>query len=255
MIEQLLALPPTCANSSPTHCAPRCSHRPTDPPRPGALLCDSANAYATATTLARLAGRGITGAAVALALALDAAAHAAAQVSRPELVSTGPAVEGLHERDTARAYKELVQGARGSLRISTFTYHDGSPCAQVAHRADGRSPGLARAPAHQHRPATGGHDASGAAHRRIRGAALAARLARSRKRGRGSARQGDRRRRRHRTRYRRSPKPRSSATSRLASCLATARSPPGSPSTSRRSSTGAASCRRRDRDVPRRSQG
>lgn len=123
MIEPLLALP--------AHVREQLAHAlragllvaPYEPTAVGALLGDSASADTAAEVLAELARRGITGAAVALAL--EAAALAAAQVQRPELVWSGPEVEGLHARDTARVYEELVRGARRSLWISTFTYYDG----------------------------------------------------------------------------------------------------------------------------------
>ncbi len=76
-----------------------------------------------AACLGEFDARGIPGAAVALAL--EAAGVAAASASRPELVWSGPEVPGLHARDTARVYEELIQGARRSLWISTFTYYDG----------------------------------------------------------------------------------------------------------------------------------
>ncbi|MGI8802084.1 MAG: DISARM system phospholipase D-like protein DrmC [Solirubrobacteraceae bacterium] len=73
--------------------------------------------------LGRLADRGISGPAVALAL--DAVAAAAAQVDRPDLVWSGPAVPGLQARDTRRVYEELVAGAERSIWVSTFAYYDG----------------------------------------------------------------------------------------------------------------------------------
>lgn len=73
--------------------------------------------------LTKLDGRGISG--VAVALALETASSATAAAPRPELVWSGPEVPGLHARDTARVYEELIGGARRSLWISTFTYYDG----------------------------------------------------------------------------------------------------------------------------------
>lgn len=97
------------------------------PPYPraavGALLGDPAAASVATECLGALAGRGYGGPAVALAL--DAAALVSGQAIRPELVWSGPEVDGLHARDTARVYEELVGGARRSLWISTFTYFDG----------------------------------------------------------------------------------------------------------------------------------
>jgi len=73
--------------------------------------------------MAKLQARGVSPAAISLVL--DAATAAAAQITRPELVWTGPEVPGLHARDTARVYEELVAAASRSLWISTFTYYDG----------------------------------------------------------------------------------------------------------------------------------
>jgi phosphatidylserine/phosphatidylglycerophosphate/cardiolipin synthase-like enzyme len=56
---------------------------------------------------------------------LDAVAAAAAQVDRPDLVWSGPAVAGLQARDTRRVYEELVAGAERSIWVSTFAYYDG----------------------------------------------------------------------------------------------------------------------------------
>ncbi|MDX6507974.1 MAG: hypothetical protein QOG06_2618, partial [Gaiellaceae bacterium] len=68
---------------------------------------------AVCAALGRLAERGILGPAVALAL--DAVASATAQVDRPDLVWSGPAVAGLQARDTRRVYEELVAGAQRSI--------------------------------------------------------------------------------------------------------------------------------------------
>ncbi len=78
---------------------------------------------AVCVALGRLADRGIPGPAVALAL--DAVATAAAQIDRPDLVWSGPAVAGLQARDTRRVYEELVAGAEQSIWVSTYAYYDG----------------------------------------------------------------------------------------------------------------------------------
>jgi phosphatidylserine/phosphatidylglycerophosphate/cardiolipin synthase-like enzyme len=67
--------------------------------------------------------RGIPGPAVALAL--ETASRAAADMPRPDLVWSGPEVPGLHARDTRRVYEELVASAERSLWISTYAYYDG----------------------------------------------------------------------------------------------------------------------------------
>ena len=78
---------------------------------------------AVAAALRALADRDIGGAAVALAL--RAAASAAAAITRPDLVWSGPPVAGLHARDTRQVYDELVGSATRSLWISTYAYFDG----------------------------------------------------------------------------------------------------------------------------------
>ena len=67
--------------------------------------------------------RGIPGPAVALAL--EAASRAVADMPHPDLVWSGPEVPGLHARDTRRVYDELVASAERSLWISTYAYYDG----------------------------------------------------------------------------------------------------------------------------------
>ena len=78
---------------------------------------------AVAAALRALADRDIGG--VAVALALRAAASAAAAITRPDLVWSGPPVAGLHARDTRQVYDELVGSATRSLWISTYAYFDG----------------------------------------------------------------------------------------------------------------------------------
>jgi phosphatidylserine/phosphatidylglycerophosphate/cardiolipin synthase-like enzyme len=78
---------------------------------------------AVAAALRALADRDIGGAAVALAL--RAAASAAAAITRPDFVWSGPPVAGLHARDTRQVYDELVSSATRSLWISTYAYFDG----------------------------------------------------------------------------------------------------------------------------------
>ncbi len=84
---------------------------------------------AVCAALLALDGRGIT--AAAIALALDAATDAASSVPRTDLVWSGPEAEGLRARDTRRVYDELVSAARVSIWISTYAYWDG----QLAFRS------------------------------------------------------------------------------------------------------------------------
>lgn len=99
------------------------------------VVGEGAAAAAVAQALARLDGSGVSPAAVALVL--DAAAAAAARSLRPELVWSGPEVPGLHARDTARVYDELIAGARHSLWISTYVYYEGQKAFRtLAQRID-----------------------------------------------------------------------------------------------------------------------
>ncbi len=87
------------------------------------------------TALAQIDSSGVSPTGVSLAL--EAAAHAQSRVRRPELVWSGPEVAGLHARDTARVFDELVAGAEGSLWISTYVYYDGPKAfATLAQRMD-----------------------------------------------------------------------------------------------------------------------
>jgi cardiolipin synthase len=61
----------------------------------------------------------------AVALALEVASRAVADIQRPDLVWSGPEVPGLHARDTRRVYEELVASAERSIWISTYAYYDG----------------------------------------------------------------------------------------------------------------------------------
>lgn len=81
------------------------------------------DASVVSDALAALDRRGISGPAVALALA--AATQAAADAPRTDLVWSGPEAEGLRARDTRRVYDELVAAATASIWISTYVYWDG----------------------------------------------------------------------------------------------------------------------------------
>ena len=86
-------------------------------------LNTSEGVHTTCEALKQLAARGVSGPSVALAL--DAAAHTAARIERPDLVWSGPEVPGLPARDTRRVYEELVGSARHSIWVSTYAYYDG----------------------------------------------------------------------------------------------------------------------------------
>ena len=73
--------------------------------------------------LRELADMGIAGRAAANWLrALDAATEPA---GRPDLVWSGPEVEGVPARDTRRVYEELFSSARQSLWAVSYAYFDG----------------------------------------------------------------------------------------------------------------------------------
>ena len=84
--------------------------------------------------------RGINGTAVAYAIKL--AAQAASNVSRPDLVWSGPEVRGLHARDTRPVFEELVSGAQTSLWISSYAYYDGPKAFELLARQMDSKPGL-----------------------------------------------------------------------------------------------------------------
>ncbi len=48
-----------------------------------------------------------------------------ASIDRPDLVWSGPEVPGLHARDTAAVYGELVAGAEQMVWLSTYAFYDG----------------------------------------------------------------------------------------------------------------------------------
>jgi phosphatidylserine/phosphatidylglycerophosphate/cardiolipin synthase-like enzyme len=65
---------------------------------------------------------------------------ATSRISSPDLVWTGPAVPGLHARDTRRVYEELLSSAKHSILASTYVFFDGPKAFEVlARRMDTRS--------------------------------------------------------------------------------------------------------------------
>lgn len=73
--------------------------------------------------LADLARQGLSGQSVAHMLrAFD---HATSKAQAPDIVWSGPHVQGLHARDTRRVYEELVSTAERSFWVSTFAFFDG----------------------------------------------------------------------------------------------------------------------------------
>ena len=91
--------------------------------------------------LARLGSAG--GVAEALRLVLEARRWAAAAAPAPELVLTGPDVDGVDVRDTRVAVRELFEAARRSVLVVGYAFHDCGPIfAPLADRMAAR-PGLA----------------------------------------------------------------------------------------------------------------
>jgi phosphatidylserine/phosphatidylglycerophosphate/cardiolipin synthase-like enzyme len=65
---------------------------------------------------------------------------ATSRIPRPDLVWTGPAVSGVHARDTRRVYEELLSSAERSVLASTYAFFDGPTAFEVlARHMDARS--------------------------------------------------------------------------------------------------------------------
>jgi len=97
------------------------------PPYDQAALVASVGEYGNdldvVSALRVLGGRGIGP--DAIVLALEVAAAADRERSEPDLVWSGPEVEGLYARDTRRVYDELVGSAKRSLWASSYVVYDG----------------------------------------------------------------------------------------------------------------------------------
>jgi phosphatidylserine/phosphatidylglycerophosphate/cardiolipin synthase-like enzyme len=64
---------------------------------------------------------------------------ATSRIPRPDLVWTGPAVPGVHARDTRRVYEELLGSAERSVLASTYAFFHGPKAFEVlARRMDVR---------------------------------------------------------------------------------------------------------------------
>src|SRR4051794_35508421 len=87
------------------------------------LLGADIDGAALSALLGEFDQRGVDGRAIVFAMNL--AEQALVSVPQPQLVWSGPEVEGLHARDTRRVYEELVASARRSLWICAYTYYDG----------------------------------------------------------------------------------------------------------------------------------
>jgi len=85
--------------------------------------------------LTELEQMGLT--AKACAAFIRATAQVEARHAKPDLVWSGPEVEGLHARDTRRVYQELLGSAEHSVWASSYAYFDGPRAFEVlAKRMD-----------------------------------------------------------------------------------------------------------------------
>lgn len=109
-----------------------------DAPKPaalGAILGVQENTHELRADLADLARLGISGRAVAAWLrSID---QVRSESLEPDLVWSGPEVDGLHARDTRRVYQELVRSANESVWMCTYAFFDGPRAfADIADRLD-----------------------------------------------------------------------------------------------------------------------
>ncbi len=93
-----------------------------------------------AEALGTLAQRGLTG--VGVAEVLGVADRVAARAPRLDLVWSGPAVHGLHARNTRRVYEELLGAAERSVWASTYAFFDGPSAFEVLAKRMDAKPGL-----------------------------------------------------------------------------------------------------------------
>jgi hypothetical protein len=90
---------------------------------------------------------------------------ATSRTPRPDLVWSGPEVQGLHARDTRRVYEELLGSAERSVWVSTYIFFDGPKAFALARRMDANA-------AAEHSAKVGRHDRRWAACPKIRGQIL-----------------------------------------------------------------------------------
>ena len=97
-------------------------------------------ASGVASTLALLEANGLTP--VAIAEALGVADQVAARAPRFDLVWSGPAVDGLHARNTRQVYEEMLGSAEHSVWASTYAFFDGPRAFEVLAKRMDACPGL-----------------------------------------------------------------------------------------------------------------
>lgn len=78
----------------------------------------------------------------AVAAVVRSAAKLDARIPRVDLVWSGPAVPGVHARDTRRVYEELLGSAERSLWVSTYAFFDGPRAFEVLARRMDQAPDL-----------------------------------------------------------------------------------------------------------------
>ncbi|MBV6457218.1 MAG: hypothetical protein HONBIEJF_00325 [Fimbriimonadaceae bacterium] len=97
-----------------------------DGPSPGAVLAAlGGNDHLSDVIegLNALAALGIVG--EAAGVWLRALEEAKGRSPKPDLVWSGPPVQGLHARDTRQVYEELLSSAESSIWASTYAFYDG----------------------------------------------------------------------------------------------------------------------------------
>ena len=68
--------------------------------------------------------------------------RAIGRTPKPDLVWSGPEVQGLHARDTRRVYEELLSAAEHSVWASTYAFFDGPKAFAVLSKHMDATPGL-----------------------------------------------------------------------------------------------------------------
>src|SRR5450759_1711142 len=102
------------------------------------VLGNREDAEDLAASLGELGRLGISG--PAAAAWLRTVERAAARTRKPDLVWSGPEVQGLHARDTRRVYEELLGSAERSIWASTYAFFDGPKAFEIlARRMDARA--------------------------------------------------------------------------------------------------------------------
>jgi hypothetical protein len=104
------------------------------------VVGDRKDAEDIAASLVELGKLGISG--PAAPAWLRTVERAAARTRKPDLVWSGPEVQGLHARDTRRVYEELLGSAERSILASTYAFFDGPKAFEVLARRMVTTPGL-----------------------------------------------------------------------------------------------------------------